>query len=74
MPQWLSKQVIQYLVFPLVLKLADYIRDKFIMSQINRDQEQLKKERAALYVAISKAQTDEQRKALSVTLARLNDL
>lgn len=68
------KPLIQYLVYPLVTKLGEFIYKKYIMNEITKDKEKLQKEKDAIYKAIKKAETNEDRKMLSITLARLNRL
>lgn len=69
-----SKQIIQYLIYPLVIKLGEFIYSKYLESSVKNDVSEINKEKAALYLAITQAKNDEHRKLLSVTLSRLNKL
>ena len=69
-----SKQIIQYLIYPLVIKLGEFIYSKYLESSVSNDVSEVNKEKAAIYLAITQAKNDEHRKLLSITLSRLNKL
>ena len=69
-----SKQTIQYLIYPLVIKLGEFIYSKYLESSVSNDVSEVNKEKAAIYLAITQAKNDEHRKLLSITLSRLNKL
>ena len=69
-----SKQIIQYLIYPLVVKLGEFIYSKYLESSVSNDVSEVNKEKAAIYLAITQAKNDEHRKLLSITLSRLNKL
>jgi len=69
-----SKQIIQYLIYPLVVKLGEFIYSKYLESSVSNHVSEVNKEKAAIYLAITQAKNDEHRKLLSITLSRLNKL
>lgn len=70
----LSKQILQYIVYPLIIKLGDFIYTKYIIGSIEHKYELDQQKRDALAKAISNAKTNEDRKVLSVILSDLSKL
>lgn len=70
--QALVKPILQYLIYPLTIKLADFIYRKYIIGSINHSYELNEQKRVALLNSIKNAKTNEDRKALSILLSDLN--
>lgn len=72
--QALVKPILQYLIYPLAIKLADFIYRKYIIGSIDHKYELSEQKRDALVKAIKEAKTNEDRRALSILLSDLNKL
>lgn len=62
------RPLIQYLVYPLVLKLSGWLYNKFVISQVNDEYEKREEKRQALMEAIKNAKDNEQRRKLSMVI------
>jgi len=70
--QALLKPVMQYLVYPLALKLAGWVYQKYMQNQIEDNEAELAKQRKVLFASIARAENDEERINLSRVLAKLS--
>jgi len=70
--QALLKPVMQYLVYPLALKLSGWVYQKYMQNQIEDNEAEIAKQRKVLLASIAKAENDEERINLSRVLAKLS--
>lgn len=61
----------QYLVYPLVIRIGEWIYEKYIQKTIDDKYKLRQKKREAIVKAIKNANTNEERQALSIVLSDL---
>ena len=71
---WALKPILQYIVYPLAIKLAGWIYNTYLINQAEEKQKEIEKQRDALNRAIENAKNDEDIINLSVVLAKLNSM